>query len=63
MTQESVALETGLSRNMVMGIEGGRRSVAYERLFDLAAALGVSINELMEPAVTQPERSPSSDQP
>lgn len=39
LTQEALALEAGMSRNMVIGLEWGRKSVAYERLWD--AVLGV----------------------
>ncbi|SKC07930.1 Helix-turn-helix [Arthrobacter sp. 49Tsu3.1M3] len=43
----SLALEAGLSRNMVIGIEWGEKSVAYERLWDIADVLGVNIQELL----------------
>lgn len=43
LSQEALALESGLSRNMIIGIEWGRKSVAYERLWDVADVLGVSI--------------------
>lgn len=56
LTQESLALETGLSRNMVIGIEWGRRSVAYERLFDIAAVLSVSVAQLLEAPEELPRR-------
>jgi transcriptional regulator with XRE-family HTH domain len=46
LTQESLALEARLSRNMVIGIEWGRKSVAYERLWDIADVLGVDILDL-----------------
>ena len=50
LSQESLALESGLSRNMVIGIEWGRKSLAYERLFDIAEVLGVPVAELLSPA-------------
>ena len=56
LTQESLALETGLSRNMVIGIEWGRRSVAYERLFDIATVLNVSVAQLLEAPEELPRR-------
>jgi len=46
----SLALEAGLSRNMVIGIEWGEKSVAYERLWDIADVLGVNIQELLSDA-------------
>lgn len=58
LSQESLALESGLSRNMVIGIEWGRKSVAYERLWDVADVLGVPITELLKPAESIPERKP-----
>lgn len=51
LSQEALALESGLSRNMIIGIEWGRKSVAYERLWDIADVLGVPMSALlMEPA-------------
>jgi transcriptional regulator with XRE-family HTH domain len=41
LSQEALALESGLSRNMIIGIEWGRKSVAYERLWDIADVLDV----------------------
>lgn len=60
LSQEALALESGLSRNMIIGIEWGRKSVAYERLWDIADVLGVPVSEfLSEPdseAVNTPFR-------
>lgn len=50
LTQESLALEAKLSRNMVIGIEWGRKSVAYERLWDIADVLEVDILDLLSPS-------------
>ncbi|MEV4988443.1 helix-turn-helix domain-containing protein [Pseudarthrobacter sp. LMD1-1-1.1] len=50
LSQESLALESGLSRNMIIGIEWGRKSVAYERLWDIAAVLGCDVRDLFSPA-------------
>jgi transcriptional regulator with XRE-family HTH domain len=47
LSQEALALESGLSRNMIIGIEWGRKSVAYERLWDIAAVLGSDITDLL----------------
>lgn len=49
LTQESLALEANLSRNMVIGIEWGRKSIAYERLWDIADVLNVVIFDLLTP--------------
>lgn len=47
LSQEALALESGLSRNMIIGIEWGRKSVAYERLWDIADVLGVPMSSLL----------------
>jgi DNA-binding XRE family transcriptional regulator len=52
LTQESLALEAQLSRNMVIGIEWGRKSVAYERLWDIADVLDVDVLDLLMPPST-----------
>lgn len=52
LTQESLALEAQLGRNMVIGIEWGRKSVAYERLWDIADVLDVDILDLFSPPST-----------
>lgn len=36
-----------MSRNSVIGIEWGRKSIAYERLRDLADTLDVNITEIV----------------
>lgn len=56
LSQEALALESGLSRNMIIGLEWGRKSVAYERLWDVADVLGVPITELLTAAAALPER-------
>lgn len=48
LTQEALALESGLSRNQLIELEHGRRSVLFERLDDLASVLGVSASDLMK---------------
>lgn len=58
LSQEALALESGLSRNMIIGIEWGRKSVAYERLWDIADVLNVPISELLINANTAPTSSP-----
>lgn len=46
LSQEPLALESGLSRNMLMRIEWGRRGLLSERLADVAEVLGVTPGEL-----------------
>lgn len=58
LSQEALALESGLSRNMIIGIEWGRRSVAYERLWDIADVLGVPVLDLFKTAEASPAREP-----
>jgi len=45
---------------MIIGIEWGRKSVAYERLWDIAAVLGCEVAELLtaadRPATSSPYR-------
>ena len=47
LTQEALALQSGVTRNVLIGVELGRRSLLYERLFDLAEALEVPVAELL----------------
>lgn len=54
LTQESLALESGVTRNMLIHVEHGSRGVSFERIYDLAAALGV------EPAALLPPRDATS---
>lgn len=42
---------------MIIGIEWGRRSVAYERLWDIADVLGVDVLELF----TSPTHAPATE--
>ncbi|MCA2247591.1 MULTISPECIES: helix-turn-helix domain-containing protein [Mycobacteriaceae] len=49
MTQETLALRSGVTRNVLIDVEFGRRGLLYERLFDIADALQVSICDLMAP--------------
>lgn len=58
LAQEALALESGMSRNMIIGIEWGRKSVAYERLWDVADVLGVPINSLFIEAESLPSNAP-----
>jgi transcriptional regulator with XRE-family HTH domain len=47
LTQEALALQSGVTRNVLIDVESGKRGLLYERLFDLAEVLGVSASELM----------------
>lgn len=46
-TQEELALTSGVTRNLLIDVEHGRRGLLYERLFDIAEALEVPIGELL----------------
>ena len=48
LTQEALALSSGISRNVLIDVEHGRRGLLYERLFDLAEALDVSVAALLQ---------------
>ena len=50
LTQEQLALTSGVTRNVLIDVELGRRGLLFERLFDLAEALNVSVGELVEQA-------------
>ncbi|WP_234804807.1 helix-turn-helix domain-containing protein [Mycobacteroides abscessus] len=47
MTQEQLALASGVTRNVLIDAELGRRGLLYERLFDIAEALDVSVARLV----------------
>ena len=46
MTQEELALRSGVTRNVLIDVEHGKRGILYERLVDIAEALEVSAGEL-----------------
>ncbi|WP_079611993.1 helix-turn-helix transcriptional regulator [Mycobacteroides abscessus] len=48
MTQESLALSSGVTRNVLIDVEHGRRGLLYERLVDIADALGVRVGSLFD---------------
>jgi transcriptional regulator with XRE-family HTH domain len=50
LTQEALALGSGVTRNVLIDVEHGRRGILYERLFDIAEALGVPADELLRSA-------------
>jgi DNA-binding XRE family transcriptional regulator len=47
LTQEALALQSGVTRTVLIAVEHGRRSLLFERLFDLADALGVPVAQLL----------------
>jgi transcriptional regulator with XRE-family HTH domain len=47
MTQEFLALSSGVTRNVLIDVEYGRRGLLYERLFDIAKALDVPVGDLL----------------
>jgi transcriptional regulator with XRE-family HTH domain len=57
MTQETLALRSGVTRNVLIDVEFGRRGLLYERLFDIAEALQVPVCDLMAPREQSPNRN------
>lgn len=47
MSQETLALLSGVTRNVLIDVEHGRRGLLYERIYDLAKALQVPIERLL----------------
>jgi transcriptional regulator with XRE-family HTH domain len=47
MTQEALALASGVTRNVLIDVEHGKRGLLFERLFDIADALDVAVTELL----------------
>ncbi|MFV8054724.1 helix-turn-helix domain-containing protein [Mycobacterium sp. 48b] len=47
LSQESLALESGVARNQLIQMEHGRRGILAERLYDIAEVLGVPVGELL----------------
>lgn len=48
-SQEHLALESGIARSYLGGVERGQRNIALVNIFKLAEALGVSPATLLEP--------------
>ena len=48
MTQEALALKSGVTRNVLMDVEHGKRGLLFERLIDIAEALEVTVGEFFE---------------
>lgn len=49
LSQEKLALESGLARSYLGGVERGQRNIALLNIHRLAEALGVSPATLLEP--------------
>lgn len=47
-SQEKLALESGLARSYLGGVERGQRNIALVNICKLAETLGVSLPELMK---------------
>jgi len=50
-SQERLALESGLARSYIGGVERGQRNIALVNIFRLAETLGVAPATLLEPPV------------
>jgi transcriptional regulator with XRE-family HTH domain len=48
LTQEELSLRSGVTRNILIDAEHGRRGLLYERLFDIAGALEVPVADLLK---------------
>lgn len=53
LTQDELAKRLGLGKGTISNYESGYRTPQESRLFELAEALGVSINDLFPPTVNQ----------
>ncbi|MCH4246291.1 MAG: helix-turn-helix domain-containing protein [Acinetobacter populi] len=52
-SQERLALESGLARSYVGGVERGQRNIALINIYKLADTLGVPASTLLEPPSQQ----------
>jgi transcriptional regulator with XRE-family HTH domain len=48
MTQEELAIKSGISRHVMIDVEARRRQSLYERLVDIADALGLEVEEVLK---------------
>lgn len=64
LSQEALALESGMERNYVSLLELGRNSASVKMIFRLAPALGVSVAEFMGMVETKTiEKTPARSRP
>ena len=54
LSQERLALESGLARSYLGGVERGQRNIALLNIHRLADALGVRPSSLLEPLSSDP---------
>lgn len=56
MTQEALALKSGVTRNVLVDVESGKRGLLYERIIDIAVALDVAVVDLFMGVDSQARR-------
>lgn len=56
LSQEALAAASGLDRTSVVHLEAGHRSVLIDRMWDLAAAVGVTIADFFAPVEAEVRR-------
>ena len=54
ISQEKLALESGIARSYLSGVERGIRNIALINIHKLANALGVTAATLLEPPTSTP---------
>ena len=54
ISQEKLALESGIARSYLSGVERGIRNIALINIHKLANALGVNAATLLEPPTSTP---------
>ncbi|MBQ8458916.1 helix-turn-helix transcriptional regulator [bacterium] len=48
LTQETIYLESGISRSHIAMIESGKRDITVSALFKISRALGISMSEIFK---------------